>query len=226
MSDPKKASDVLLELDAKVDTILGMVQLYDTNLKLILNKVNQTHAAVTNLIVNSNLSDLQKTEIQQQLAPLQNSNVVDVPKGVPIRLATEFPGQRRLEPRNISEPNTQVQFTERAPEPAPAPPPISSQDLGRKIPVTQRIQDLQKRDLFMADVTILSMNKDIVAKVKTNALGKWNAVLSPGKYIVSISKTDPTTKQRFGDTQEIVVNGSEKICSLPLVFLDRSKHVI
>jgi hypothetical protein len=234
MSEPKKASEVLLGLDDKIDTIMGMVQLYDTNLKLILAKVNQTYTAVSNMVAQTNLSDLQKEQIQQQLKPFQNPEAVEIPKGVPIKLAAEFPGQRRVEARGTANPNAQSaapqgQIAEKASkEPTSPPKSVSSQELGagemRKIPVTQRVQ-ADNKDVFMADITIFSMNKEVVAKAKSNALGKYNVVLSPGKYIVSIVKTDNTTKRRFGGTQEITVNGADKICSLSTIFLDRNNYV-
>ena len=89
----------------------------------------------------------------------------------------------------------------------------------KKIPVVQRIVDEKGKDLFMAQVEICTQDNESVQKVKSNAIGKWSAVLKPGKYLVKIIKTNTETKQKLESTQEIIIDGTKQSVVLPTAII-------
>lgn len=202
----RKASDVLLELEEKVDRIVQITALYDHNIKLILSKANAAHTLLQQVATKLGLEE------HQQLNALKNSNAISIPAGVPIEVATENKGQRRTTRPTVSEqpptvfPEHQAQPTEQMKKSATTPP-------ERKIPVVQRIQRNNK-DVFMADIKIFAGNEQIF-KGRSNATGKYQCLLAPGKYTVKVSKTDPTTKQLIEQGQEITITSSEGTLTLP-----------
>lgn len=84
-----------------------------------------------------------------------------------------------------------------------------------KIPVAQRITNAQGKDVFMADVEIYDDKNDLIEKIKTNTIGKWQAYLQPGNYIIKISKIiNPETKERLEKIQEIKIDAEMKSSQL------------
>jgi hypothetical protein len=94
-------------------------------------------------------------------------------------------------------------------------------DKDSKVPVVQRITDNTGKDLFMAEVIVMNANKELIAKTKTNAAGKWQAYLKPGKYSVNIVKTDTATKNKLEAMQDITVSNSDKTITLPVMIIKR-----
>lgn len=89
----------------------------------------------------------------------------------------------------------------------------------RKIPVVQRITDKTGKDLFMAKISVMDENQQLVLETKTNASGKWQAHLKPGTYIVHIVKTDTATKQKIEAKQTITVNPVNGTMQLPVAII-------
>lgn len=209
---PKKASELLLEIDEKINRIVQITSLYDHNIKMILSKVNTDHALLQLIAAKLGLE-----EENQQINNLKNPNVVSIPAGIPIEVATEIKGQRRTNRPTVSEQSTTIFPEYQSPEPPPqqelADQAKKTSTVERKIPVVQRIQRNNK-DVFMADVKIFAGNEQIF-KGRSNATGKYQCLLAPGKYVVKVSKTDPTTKQLIEQGQEITVPLSEGAFTLP-----------
>ena len=90
----------------------------------------------------------------------------------------------------------------------------------KKVPVTQRVQDNNKKDLFMAEVN-LSSSEGHVLKTKTNAMGKWQAQLPPGKYVVKVSKMDTALQKKLETQQDIIVPNSNSAVLLPTLIINR-----
>jgi hypothetical protein len=105
------------------------------------------------------------------------------------------------------------------PSVASSSPPAATSD--RKIPVVQRLVDQTGKDIFMAEVSIIGSDNQVAAKVKTNALGKWQSQLKPGKYTVNIVKTDTTTKSKIEASQTIEVQNSNSAITLPVAIIKR-----
>lgn len=65
------------------------------------------------------------------------------------------------------------------------------EDNGNKVPITQLIyipEDMKDggKPITLASVEIKKENGKVVQKVKTNSVGRWQALLSPGKYFARV----------------------------------------
>lgn len=208
-TEPRKASEILLELESKVDALNKSVGLYNFNLNLILGAVNKTYTLLANLTSASVGIPTTAPQSLPSLPAVPDLTKISVPEGAPVDVATEFLGKRRTDRDNVFAGAPTLTL------------PTSEGRSDRKIPVMQRIQDNNKRDVFMAEVQIYSSNNELVAKSKTSATGRYQAQLIPGKYTVKISKVDPATKKKAEATQEIDVVNSDTTIMLPTFFIQR-----
>lgn len=165
MSNEKMATDVLVSIDEKLSTVIKILQSYDNNLKLILNKINSS----------SSIAELPKKTTENNL-PLLKTEV-------------------NIDPSKVKRDTNIVENS-------------------KKIPVIQRVVDKNGKDVFMADVHILDLNDILILKLKTNAIGKWQAQLKPGDYKVKISKTDSLTMTKNEIIQNIKVNDVDNVFTL------------
>lgn len=213
--EPRKASDVLLSLEVKINNLTKIISVYDMNIKLILDRVNKVYNYIEKL---QNEMQAETSETQNNDVSFQDHEVVQS-SGDNLITVTENPiGHRRT-----SRPDTYVRKDSAASSDAEPnytnAPKDSSSD--KKIPVIQRVTDPTGKDLFMAEVTILNDQKELVLKTKTNAAGKWQAYLKPGMYVVNIVKTDTATKKKFEALQDITVNDSSTILTLPTAIIKK-----
>jgi hypothetical protein len=191
MSDKeqRKASDVLLSIESKIDTVLKLMANYDFTNKLILSKLN-----VLNTISNLDSAN--------SIPPVINSPITsNVESNIPI-ISTPSIIKRNVNQENAKEMELE-EFS------------------NKKIPVIQRVVDDKGKDLFMAEVSIMTLDKELVNKTKTNAMGKWQAQLKPGKYLVQIIKTNTETKEKKQSLQEIVIDGTKQTMQLPTAIINK-----
>jgi hypothetical protein len=202
--EPRKASDVLLALEEKIEKLSKTVELSNTNLLYILNTVNHLFAL-------SKLTSSASPAIPtiQQSEALQNPNAIMIDGGVPIEVATDIVGVRRTDRLASNNPTSNVEFKD------------YTAKSDRKIPVIQRIQDTNKKDFILAEVSIFTLNNQLITKVKTNATGKWQSHLSPGKYIVKVIKINTSSHTKSEATTEIIVPDSDSPVILPLLVMQR-----
>jgi hypothetical protein len=216
--EPRKASDIILALESKVDVLQKLVFNQDMLLKLIADKTNKIFAYI---------DELQKEYRQSQLAQ-QDADDEEEPKVIKISNehqiteATEIDiSKRRIDragvaaqvqqPAVLAVPN---QSSEKVPQP-----PASTGN--KKVSVIQRVSDNTGKDMFMASVLINDEAGNEVHKTKTNAVGKWQAQLKPGSYIIKLTKTDTATKKILETTQKINVGNSNSTITLPVVIMNR-----
>lgn len=224
MSDePRKATEILLSLEEKVNTLVKIVSVYDMNTKIILNRVNKIHAYI----------EMLEREVVEHAAPKHPTAASQLGEPDPIDegpietsaehviTMTDKPMGHRRTPRAetyVSEVLPAVPVQE--PEVRHA-----KVDNERKVPVTQRVtwQDASGavKDLFMAEVSIFNDQKELVTKTKTNAAGKWQAYIKPGMYTVNVTKTDTATKKKLEALQDIDVEDSKTTVILPTVIVKK-----
>jgi hypothetical protein len=241
LNDPRKATDIVLSVEEKLNTLIKLMYSYDLNVKLVLDRTNKIYKYIERL---------EETE-KQMLAELDantetNTNIVSIPAGQKIEEAKEAIGQRRTS-RITAPQQASAPIQKQAPSPVknvgeakrvepevirtqdnrqstnsiPDSSKIPSHATERKIPVTQRITDDKGRDIFMAEIKITDSGNNIVANAKTNALGRWQAQLKPGKYTVNMIKTDTTTKNKTEVNQSIEIPHSNAAITLPVAIVKR-----
>lgn len=208
--EPRKASDILLSLEDKVNNLTKMISVYDYNTKIILDRVNKIFAYIDALQKEDAL--LAQQNAQQ---PIQSENDLfpQYQEKEIIQTSTEHLITEETDPKGHRRTARSETYTQ------PETKQVGSSD--KKIPVIQRITDHTGKDIFMAEVSILNKNNEIVYKTKTNAVGKWQAHLKTGNYTVSIVKTDTSTKKKIEAMQDIVVNDSSPTMTLPTAVIKR-----
>lgn len=222
MDAPRKASDVLLDLESKVALLLKIISAQDTNIKVLSNKVNDLFALINSLSAGAS----------------PHIEAVDTIKQIPISIEDKLPidnspsGFRRTSrPETYSAENASVVRQD-----ATKPPPGRESEVivpaeaikkaqviqqipvhknqaraitQNAVPVQQRIVDKSGKSVFLADVEISNGDTGAqVFKTRTNGTGKWMASLSVGKYRVVIKKSESLTKERVEIAQDIFIDGS------------------
>lgn len=205
VKEQRKASDILLALETKVDNLVKIVSLYDMNIKLILDRVNKMH---------SYINMLQQEMLQEQIQTIpEDKRIIQSPTENLMTTEENPKGHRRVA-------RTET-YTQQPPITPPQQQKQPNTDSERKVPVVQRVTDHTGKDLFMAEVSILNTDKELAAKTKTNAAGKWQAYLKPGSYSVNIVKTDTQTKNKIEAMQDIMVGDSNNAITLPVMVIKR-----
>jgi len=237
-SDPRKATDILASIEDKLNTNIKLIYSYDLNVRLVLDRVNKIYNYIERL----------ETAELEMMKQSENSEIVEEPKIVNIippeqriEEAKTTIGQRRGSRTPDASPTIASQqksdITKHVMTATMQPGTQASQNTAvphqtvsakqtyvpsdRKVPVMQRITDHTGKDLFMANITISTMDNEEVVKVKTNAAGKWQAQLRPGKYIVDMVKTDTATKNKIEGKQEITIHDSNSPITLPIAIIKR-----
>jgi hypothetical protein len=230
MAEQRKASDILLDLETEVKSLKSIVNLQDLLLKKILGSCNKMNSVLESLVSGQELTPEQKEAVTEQL---QHTTIepIAISPGFPIEVERDFKGQRRItrgpEVPSTKASNADIEFKDYMAQrkkvtPIDLGPKTTEQAVKseKKVPVTQRVQDNNKKDLFMAEINLIS-NEGHVLKTKTNAMGKWQAQLPPGKYLVKVSKMDTALQKKLEAEQDIVVPNSNSSITLPTIIVNR-----
>jgi len=239
--EPRKATDIILQLEAKIDTLLGMLQAQALDLRVLSNKLN--------ILLESQRQQLQKVATPSIEAVNSKSSSVDLERQIAIsaeatlpieqnpqgfrrtsrpetyagdnaylnrnEVSTKFPVQipQKQAVADITVPSEATQDTTQFIEHEPA---IPSQQ--NSIPVVQRIVDANGKSVFLADVEVTNRDDGkLVHKARTNGTGKWMASLLPGNYRVVLRKRDPVTKARVEAAQDIIIDGKTSPINLQML---------
>lgn len=176
----RKATDILLDLERKLDLLLGYYQAVDFSQKLVLTK----------------LSAIEKKLIEYPLITKESSNdFLDPGLNVSIEqeISLDLKPAKRRDQRLANSPmleQSQVTF----PNPSPPKPIETIIGVVKPVPVQQKVIYPDGKNVILANVEIFDLNGKIVKKTKTNSAGKWNAVLVAGKYKVHVSKNATSEK--------------------------------
>ena len=235
---PRKATDVLLELESKIDMILDIVKSQDLNNKILSNKLNTILEAQRQQL-DRNVSKptievaraptSQELERQIPISPEMTIPMEQSPQGFrrtsrpetyegdnsylkkPASKQTTSPVQKSEIIVPVQSPQEETQFIERqAPSPAIA---------HNSVPVMQRVVDKNSKSIFLADVVVLGASDGKPYKTRTNGTGKWMASLLPGNYHVTITKRDAATKEKVETSQDIVIDGKTSPLNLPMLII-------
>jgi hypothetical protein len=190
MSDKRTVPEVLVDLENQVKILTATVASQDMLLKNILNRSNDIHKMFVELAQETSALDNQATNSMQNITnfPTPSPDVLSQ-----IKVETEFKGNKRVSRTPPPETNPSQQKI-----------PVNQ----GKVPIIQKLVDENNKIIFMADVEIYE-NNILVHKTKTNASGKYQALMKPGTYNVVFVKTDKLTKTKQRATTEIIVPDSK-----------------
>lgn len=231
----RKASDVLLELEAKVNQILFSQKSLDLNIKILSNKLSTALELLNRSGAPSVAIDLTpfasaeedsllpkmyaRPEIPQEFTSLEPLPIEDTPLGF----------RRTSRPETFAseaERNKTVATPPKITTPSPKNPPIqkvvpqSKEDILpnniNKVSVTQRVTDKNGKAVFLAQVESINLETgEKIEMVRTNGVGKWANKFGPGKYRVTISKRQSVSKEKLEVSQDIYVDGRQPVIELP-----------
>lgn len=174
----RKASDILISLEEKLNTVLKLVSVYDMNTKLILDRTNK----IFSILEKMQLPEQPKPQLPQE--EKKEEDIVQVQKGETIQIEEKpFINKRGRKSQAIKS-DRKI--------------PVIQQ-------VVMKTENNSLKDVFLADVNILDEENNLVHKCKTNTSGKWQAQLSAGKYNINIVKTDTSTKRKHDISKQIEV---------------------
>jgi hypothetical protein len=221
MDSQRKISDIILELEAKINSILSILVNQDLLLKNIsnrlkasseLNEINKTISkpsieAVNILPAETHLinaaADLQKED--ESLGFRRNSRpetYSDPPKKEKSKTSkSDNPPeiivqkkQKQVDEEEFKEYNQESLL----------------RDPNSSTPVIQRVIDANGKSVFLADVEIVDLNsKKQIYKTRTNGTGKWTASLPTGKYHIIVKKRASNTKEKIEMIQELSIDGKQ-----------------
>ena len=232
--EPRKASDVLLELEAKIDVLMNITMTQDMNIKILSNKLNMLLDKIDLL---SNASVIKNIPAPKIEVGDYNKNVIDPEDALPINIKPE--GFRRTsrpetyagDDSYLRQPKPPGQATKmKEPEIiVPQSPSNISQvmqesekpnNIGNVIPITQRVVDRNSKSVFLANVEVIDDNTNLtVSKSRTNGAGKWSVSLPVGQYKVFIRKRGSTSTDKMEVMQNITVDGEQSPMMLPMAII-------
>lgn len=231
--EPRKASDILLNLETKVETLLGVVSSQDLTIKVLSNKLNiliQSIEKIANVpkisVEAANVNSLSQINVLSE----QNLLIDTSPQGFRRSSRPEtFEGDSAY--LNKPQPKVQKEKVSEIIVPAQATTAnvMSPQDVQPKapkekssknsIPVMQRIVDKNGKSVFLANVEINDVNGAEVFKTRTNGTGKWMASLAPGNYKIIIRKGESLTKDKIESIQDVIVDGTQSPLELKMMII-------
>lgn len=230
--ETRKASEVLLELEAKIDVLLNIVKTQDLNIKILSNKINNLLDKNSSAAIPS--PQLSRIEAVDTITNNLNNQIMVSPDSS-ITIEKEPNGFRRTSrPETYSKNNEPVKIQ----LPLVSEPEViipkevmnftEAKSISTKkenfnentIPIIQRIIDKNGKSVFLADVEILQFeNKKMIYKTRTNGAGKWMASLPVGKYKVIINKRESLNKEKLEITQNIYIDGSKSPMELQTMII-------
>jgi hypothetical protein len=235
--EPRKGSEVLLALESKIDTLLGIVQSQDSVIKVLSNKIN----ALTSMLSEKPKIAPQITVEAVNIAnPFLAAQTQDPAKQIPVSFESKLPVEESPTGfRRTSRPETYVSgddaYLRKVPEVKPKFPtqipeivvpkqsgaPITNvvlpnpeetapqfTNIQNAISVSQRIVDKNGKSVFLADVEIVNLTTKESVKTRTNGTGKWFAALAIGDYKVIIRKRESLTKEKVEIIQDLLLDGN------------------
>lgn len=200
MDKIRKATDILLDLEVKVDQMMNLYRTLSFDVKVLSNKLN--------LIVQSKLPN----NIEESLPQNKGKDFVEIKQEDTLPMEISPTGMRRTSRQTESKPQPNIIV--------PKVQQKQSNSSGSLITVVQRIVDKNGKSIFMANVEMINVkNTDVQCKARTNASGKWEAQVPVGEYKVSIKKREAVTQTAIDVEQTVYVDGSEDILQLDMLII-------
>lgn len=244
MSEQRKATDVLLSVEQKLDVLINLIRSKDLSDKILSNKLNKLLSILSeNKAPPTFTAETVNTTTTVQINSEQSLSMASNPseKGFSRTSRPEtFSGDNSY----LQKPNKKEQHTKM---PVQVPKgnhveivvPQEAINLNKKIPsiippsniisnhgsgvvsIVQRVVDKNGKSVFLAEVEIIDASSiEVVQKLKTNGTGKWMTSLPIGTYNIIVRKRDPITKDKIDIPQNnIIVDGSVNPLELPVMII-------
>jgi len=234
--EPRKASEIILAMENKIDILLGIVRSLDLNIKILSNKFNQlsekrevlppkitmeaVHIATPHVPLQSTFQpDPERAII---IDPENNSFMEESPKGFRRTSRPEtFSGDNAYLPLPKELPKAEVIVPNRETSAQSKEPPKQiMQTLQHSvIPTMQRVVNRNGKSIFLADVEITNLKTREVKRTRTNGTGKWTAALEAGSYQVAVKKQEAASNEMLEVVQDINIDGKTSPLELNILII-------
>ena len=235
-TEPRKATDVLLDLETKVDLLLNIIRSQDLNIKIISNKLNDL--IKNNQSINFTPSGDKKPIIDNLSVNIAENKQISISAEDTLPIEHNPVGFRRTSrPETYAGDDSYLKSPKKKPSEAEVIVPQQAQQQAQPIqqpinqpnqntnvsvnsvPVIQRVVDKNGKSVFLADVEIINPSNGEKHKTRTNGAGKWMASLAPGNYKVILSKRESLTKEKIEIIQDVMVDGNTAPLELKMLIL-------
>jgi len=171
--DKIKASELLLSILKEVKQLKQAVDLQTFQYNLILNKLNILTVGVPN----------QNNKKTLELGTVKATERLPIGELKPVE---ESPNQTEnitelLEQYQKDTEEEQFSFTEIEDEV------VIKKGLGQKVPITQLVYTENNKPVAIASVEVIDQEGNII-KTKTNSVGRWSALVFPGKHKILLKR--------------------------------------
>lgn len=208
MSEKKLVSEIIVDLEKKMDQMLKMISALDLNIKIISNKLNLIKTNSTS--ISPEKYSISPTET------IENNLIKSADKMGKIPVSQT--------PLHTSKSNTDVVRRTNRADAIPITPPNSVETINFKdyddavvspnafIPITSKVVDSKGKGIFLAEIEILEISTKKITKIRAKGDGRWETAVPIGNYELTVSKRIPGNKEKIVSKQSFVVDGS----SIPL----------
>jgi hypothetical protein len=202
----KKVSDIILELEDKINLILGFVKTNDLNNKLILDRLNklgdkQFFAQIfAQKVAQRTFPQIEMDDEHTKMA--KEAAIQDLAVADPIV---------SKDPVLIKKTNDELPILEEDPgvQPGRRDIRVPGTPDSKKTVVSQKLLYPDGKVAVLATVKVYDMQNKLIKQTRTNSGGKYTVSLSPGKYMISIYKPATTDKPQIKEEKIVEVQASD-----------------
>jgi len=215
MSEDRKATDVLLQIESKVDELLSHIKTNNLANKIILERLR---------IVTENLEKVSlkspSVSVSDNVSGKKPNLSVSADFTKPISHTASEPQQKQLSDKisvtTLSLKDKIKKAMDEAKEDTASLEFPAAKEKNKEISVQQKIIDIEGSNIFMANVEIFDLNDVLIKKTKTNQTGKWLAKLSTGSYNVTVTKVGTNNKPSINVKYSIEITNENSNLELPI----------
>lgn len=231
-NEPRKATEVLIDLETKVDMLLSLLRSQDLNIKLLSKKLNtlldkpSKNVATAESVDSTIFTMVPEPTIHVPISSESKIPVETKPQGFRRTSRPEtysgdnaYLDKKTIDPKfPVQIPKAEAIVPKEATEVRSDSKPVSTENIRvNSVPVQQRVVDKNSKSVFLADVEVFNQNGEKITKTRTNGAGKWMAALSPGTYKIVLTKRESLTKEKVDLVQSIIVDGKTSPLDLPML---------
>jgi hypothetical protein len=183
MTDQRKATDVLIGLEKKIEDLLS----YQKNQDLLIKKISQQLSDINKSIsdLKSSFSD-QSAAFTAELKVEPSKELKTIPGLKPGIVIGKFKGEEKNTNESLENNDDSNQTSLKEQNKKRGTRQVNS---NKPMPIKQSLKYPDGRPLAMAKIDIYDVDKiNLISSVKSSILGEWVESLLPEKYIINIFK--------------------------------------
>jgi hypothetical protein len=202
-SNKRTGTQLLLDLETKVEALMGHVRNLENTAKIILQRINDSPSSQPSVEPQAISMAQIKRQAATAVAPAEPPKTGEWAKFEDLPRTNKF-AEARTRAGVADDPAQQAPMKAR---PAAAPPPPDEEELreevvhkgarrglrvpasqGPKVTVSQQVFTAEGRPVFLASVEALDERGQLARQTRTNRNGRWVMGLEPGQYTIHVVK--------------------------------------